>query len=268
MAEIAGTIIADARFDSAGLKEEAVKNVQELIAKELELLPDLVPLPAKDVRVERRGSDVLLSFSTTYFNQGRGPLELIADPETKGIKADIERDVLQRIYKKDGGYRDNVAGRFLWHQEHLHYHFADFVLYDLEVVDVENPPDLSGVRAKSTFCIRDISLVDESYRIENRREDAKYKICGKEIQGISVGWGDTYFYSYVDQNLNITDLPSGIYSLTFITNPERRFEESNYDNNRSSIVMDLDMANYMVKVLKEEPENLPDVEHVYVEQVF
>lgn len=268
MAEVADTLISKSQFDGDNLREDAVLKVKELVQKEIELLPDLVPLPAKDVQIDRRGADVLLSFSTIYFNQGKGPLELIADPNTKGIRNDIQRDVLQRIYRKDGGYRERVAGTFLWHQEHLHYHFADFVIYDLEAVEVENPPDLSGFRTKSTFCIRDVSRVDENYQIENRREDAKYKICGKEMQGISVGWGDTYFYSYVDQNLNITDLPSGIYRLTFVANPSARFEESNMDNNKSSVLLDLDMKKFTVKVLKEEPESLPSVEHVYEEQVF
>ena len=189
MAEISDMLISRVKeekrdnisnFLNDSFKEEAINEVAALVRKEGELLPDLVPLPAQDVRVDKRGSDILLSFSTTYFNQGKGPLELIADPKTKGIRSDIVRDVLQRIYLIGGGYRDRVSGTFLWHQEHLHYHFDDFVIYDLEAVDVKNPPDLSGVRTKSTFCIRDISLVDKNYAIENRANDAKYKICGKE----------------------------------------------------------------------------------------
>jgi len=268
MAEIADMLVSKTEFSETGLKEEAVLKTVELVRRDVELLPDLVPLPAKDVRIDRRGSDTLLSFSTTYYNQGKGPLELIADPATKGIRSDIARDVLQRIYRVDGGHRDRVAGNFLWHQEHLHYHFADFVIYDLEAVDVKNPPDLSGVRTKSTFCIRDVSLVDKNFSIENRVEKAKYLICGKELQGISVGWGDTYFYNYVDQNLNITDLPSGTYRLSFIANPSQKFEESSYDNNKSSVLFELDMQNFKVKILEETPKDLPAVEHIYEEQVF
>jgi len=268
IAEIADALISRTEFSEEKLKKDAVDEVAILVRKEVELLPDLVPPPAKDVRIDRRGEDALLSFSTTYFNQGLGPLELIADRETKGIRSDIERNVLQRIYRTDGGYRDKVAGKFLWHQQHLHYHFADFVIYDLEVVDVKNPPDLSGVRSKSTFCIRDVSLVDKNFPIENRAEKAKYLICGKEMQGISVGWGDTYFYNYVDQNLNITDLPSGIYRLSFIANPDGRFEESRVDNNKSSVLLDIDMKGFTVKIIDEDPEGLPAVEHIYEEQVF
>ena len=268
MAEIAEMLISQQGTIGGKLKEEAVLNVKAFVDRELDLLPDLIPLPAQDVHIDIRGNSTLLFFSTTYFNKGRGPLELIADPVTKGIRSDIERNVLQRIYREDGSLRDKIAGTFLWHQQHLHYHFADFVVYDLEAVNAPHAPDLSGVRSKSTFCIRDVSLVDKNYSIEHRAEKAKYLICGKEKQGISVGWGDTYFYSYVDQNLNISDLPSGTYRLSFIANPDRKFEESDYANNTSSVLLELDMSKKTAKVVEEIPNNLPKVEHIYEEQVF
>src|SRR3989344_8450394 len=158
-----------------------------------DLLPDLVPLPPQDVKIQVRDDGaVMLLFSTTYYNQGRGPVELRADPRTKGVRADIERDILQRIYRKDESYREKTVGHFMWHQEHQHYHFADFVTYDLEAVDAPNHPDLSGVRSKSTFCLRDVSRVE--MELPYRAEEAAYWVCYKEIQGVSVGWGDTYFY--------------------------------------------------------------------------
>lgn len=249
------------------IDENVANAAAKLVQNEVELLPDLVPFPAKDIVLEKGDGAVYLRFSTIYFNQGKGPLELRADPATRGVKSDIERDVLQRIYRKDGSWRDRAAGTFLWHQPHLHYHFADFVVYDLEAVDVkEEAPDLSGVRQKSTFCVRDISRVE--MELEHRARDAAYKICGKELQGISVGWGDTYFFSYPDQLLNVVDLPSGIYRLMFIVNPSGRFEELKTDNNRSSVLLSLDMKNLNVKVLEEEPKNMPKLEHVYPEQEF
>lgn len=256
-----------AAFVEEHISESAAGAAAKLVQNEVELLPDLVPFPAKDVVLEKGDGKVYLRFSTIYFNQGKGPLELRADLATRGVKNDIERDVLQRIYRKDGSWRERPAGTFLWHQLHLHYHFADFVVYDLEAVDVkEEAPDLSGVRQKSTFCVRDISRVE--MELEHRARDAAYKICGKELQGISVGWGDTYFFSYPDQLLNVVDLPSGTYRLTFIVNPSGRFEELNADNNRSSVLLSLDMKNYKAKVLEEEPKNMPTLEHVYPEQEF
>jgi len=254
-------------FLNAFFDDEIVENTRKFIDRELSLLPDIVPLPPKDLVLEKNGDNIFLRFSTTYFNKGKGPLEFIADKKTAGQRRDLERNVFQRIYKNDGGFRDRMSGTFLWHQEHLHYHFSDFVTYDLEAVEVpEVSPDLSGIKQKSTFCIRDISKVKA--KIENSKEKAKYLICGKEIQGISVGWGDTYFYNYPDQILNVVDLPSGTYKLTFHVNPKNIFDEENHDNNISSAVFKLDMDSLKVELIDENPKNLPSVEHIHINQKF
>lgn len=231
-----------------------------------DLLPDLLPLPPRDLKVEKVGSQVLLYFSTTYYNQGRGTMELRADPATAGIRADIERDVLQRIYRADGTHRQKPVGTFLWHQEHLHYHFTDFITYDLEPVEAPPGGDLSGNLVKSTFCLRDVSRVF----LDNASSspDATYEICGKELQGVSVGWGDTYYWNYPDQALDITELASGTYRLTFIANPAQRLEEVRYDNNRSSTLFRLNMEALTIEVLEEVPNKTPEIEHVYLDDPF
>ena len=275
LAEISGILISHLKSEeetsrgylSANINKDAVSGMVQFVKSEKELLPDIVPVPARDIKIDRIADGrVLLSFTTMYYNKGRGPLELIADPKTKGIRDDIERDVFQRIYNIDGSYRDKLVGNFFWHQPHLHYHYEDFITYDLEAVDARDHPDLSGVKVKSTFCVRDVSLV--KIEVENRPEDAQYLICGKELQGISVGWADTYFYNYPDQNLNISDLSSGIYRLSFFVNPDNRFDEINYINNISSVVIKINMEKLEVEILSEEPENSPDVDHIYPEQVF
>lgn len=232
-----------------------------------DLLPDLLPLPARDLRLEKTNDGrTLMHFSTTYYNQGRGTLELRADPKTAGIRADLERDVLQRIYTKDGKYRDIVVGNFLWHQEHLHYHYTDFITYDLEAINAPESPDLSGILVKSTFCLRDVSRVYVD--VPNIPKEAGYQICGKERQGVSVGWGDTYHHDYPAQNLDITSLKSGTYKLTFNANPKLRLEEIRYDNNVSSIIFTLDMENMKVEVLSETPSQTPTIEHIHLDEPF
>ncbi|MBP9756992.1 MAG: hypothetical protein KBD06_00145 [Candidatus Pacebacteria bacterium] len=253
--------------------ERPVPTYEQVVEKEVlmsnpdELLPDLVPMPATDLKIaEAENGDLRLLFSTTYLNQGRGTLELRADPKTAGVRADIDRDVLQRIYFKDGGSRDKVVGNFLWHQTHLHYHYQDFIVYDLAVEGGENLEDLSGILQKSTFCLRDISRILSP--VEGKKEEATYKICGKELQGVSVGWGDTYYFDYPDQALNIESLPSGTYRLTFIANPERRLDELAYSNNTSYVIFNYDREKRTVEVTKEFPENLPEIEHVHLDDPF
>lgn len=244
------------------------REAHDVLAKRAtgDLLPDLVPLPPQDVALENRDGVLALVFSTTYYNQGDGNLELVPDAATRGIRADIERDVSQRIYRDDNTHRDKLVGTFLWHQEHLHYHYSDFVTYDLEAVDAPGHPDLEGVRMKATFCLRDVSIVDID--LPTSKDDANYRICGKELQGVTVGWGDTYFYYYPDQALNVSDLPSGTYRLSFHVNPDDRLDELRYGNNVASAVIKLDTENETVEVVETTPASYPSIEHIYVDQEF
>lgn len=245
---------------------ESPSNETIIVKNDPRLLPDLVPYPAQDLEIEKNNDGTHLLFTTMFYNRGSGPLELVADPKTMGIQEDIERDVLQRIYNIDGTYTDKLVGTFLWHQPHLHYHYKDFVIYDLEPIDAPGSTDLEGYRVKSTFCIRDVSKLDGIF--QNGLEEAKYLICGKELQGISVGWADTYFNTYPDQRLNITDLPSGTYRLSFIVNPENILEESSLDNNVSSVEFEYNKRAGNIEILKESPGNLPAFEHIHIEQIF
>lgn len=243
---------------------EAAK-VNQFVEKQMELLPDLVPIPARDMFVERTATTTLLRFSTIYYNMGDGPVELRADPKNIELRKDVERDVMQRIYRSDGKYREKLVGTFLWHQAHLHYHYADFIVYDLEAVDAPGAPDLSGVKVKSTFCLRDVSRVE--MQLDNRPPDAVYKICGKRLQGVSVGWADTYFNTYPDQALNISELPSGTYRLSFKVNPSEYIDEKNYANNLATSLFKYDAKTGKIKVLEESPQNAPEVKHIYKDPV-
>lgn len=240
--------------------EEVQDHVQEFLRGEIELLPDIIPLPPQDVTFKRSNGKDLLAFTTVYYNLGKGPLELAADETTAGISEDIERIIYQRIYKTDGSYRKRPAGIFLWHEEHLHYHFADFAEYRLEATDAPSEEVLFS--QKSTFCVRDVSKV-VSYGVTD--SPANYKICGKERQGVSVGWGDTYFHTYADQSLDVSALPSGRYTLSFIVNPRERFEEISRDNNVSYAVIDIDKESQTAEVVSFFPETTPTIEHVYVD---
>lgn len=234
------------------------------IRNETELLPDLVPLPPQDVGIVDEGDRKLLVFSTIYYNQGKGNLELRADPSTIGTLGDFEREVYQRIYRENDTYRERSSGTFEWHQEHLHYHFADFIEYKLEALDGTSAVVSEGLAEKSTFCIRDISRVYIDGVTAST--SAAYRICGRERQGVTVGWGDAYFSTYPDQNLDITDLPSGRYRLTFTANPEDRFDESDKSNNISSAVIEYDTDAGTVTVLETTPSELPEFEHIHIEQ--
>ncbi len=55
--------------------------------------------------------------------------------------------------------------------------------------------------------------------------------------GISVGQGDDYKYNVEFQWLDITRVPSGVYDVVTVANPDRVLIEKNYDNNASSMAI-------------------------------
>ena len=227
----------------------AMDEISKLLNGEMELLPDIVALPPSDVTLKTENGRTYLLFTTAYWNKGRGPLEIVADPATKGIKADIVRKVFQRIYRLDGDYRERLSGSFLWHQPHLHYHFADFALYTLTAVDPATKSFKTVGQAKSTFCIRDSEPID--FSSPGAGKTPSYTICGKERQGISAGWADAYYYNYVDQRFDVTGAPQGQYLLTITINPEDRFEEVTKDNDKAEVLLLLNVKDNFVEVLEE-----------------
>jgi hypothetical protein len=237
------------------------KNIKQLVDSALELLPDLVPYPPQSVSLKYEGGKVFLVFDTTYYNRGRGNLELFADPKTSGIEEDIVRTVYQRIYRTNGTVRLRPAGSFQWHEEHLHFHFADFIEYRLEAKESARFANAPLFFGKSTFCIRDVSRIG---RAESEAlKPATYLRCGRELQGVSVGWGDTYFFTYAGQRIDITNYSSGMYTLTFIVNPEDRFDEITTDNNESSVIMDINKERGTIVVLESFPKDVPGIEHIH-----
>jgi hypothetical protein len=59
----------------------------------------------------------------------------------------------------------------------------------------------------------------------------KYGGCDQQLQGLSVGWGDTYKSHLDGQALDVSGVPDGFYALTSTVNPNAVIFEENYSNN-------------------------------------
>ena len=208
-----------------------------------DLNPNLEALPAKDLRLETASDGTTyLRFSTTSWNSGEGPLELVA--------GEIDREngkqrVYQRIYADDGSNWDVLAGSFEWHEAHSHFHFEGYALYTLQPVDASGASQRSG--SKMTFCVMDTDRIN--HRLPGAPKRAVYTICGKDIQGMSVGWGDTYKYYLAGQEIDVTGLPAGEYDLTIEIDPKGHLVETNDADNTSTVRIRLDVSQGTVEVL-------------------
>jgi len=191
------------------------------------LLPNLTPWPAFDISAGLNSEgDPELRFAFLSWNNGAGPLELIAGEVAQG-----RQSVYQRIYNDDASYTDVLAGDFVWHQGHEHFHFEDYALYVLPAV-IGNSQRTS---TKTSFCLMDSHQVNSS--IPGSPNQAGYDSCGNFFQGISVGWGDKYGSGLIGQEISLSNLQDGDYRLMTTVDPENRIVESDDNDNESCVLL-------------------------------
>lgn len=201
------------------------------------LPPNLTPLPASDISLVANVSGTsTLRFATTSWNNGTGPLEIVAgDVDTGSGK----QKVYQRIYLDDGTSFLNYAGSFTYHPEHHHIHFDDYALYTLQPLNAPGGSLRTG--AKTTFCIIDTTKIDTT--LPGAPKQPVYTTCGDVMQGMSVGWGDTYGSYLPGQEIDFTDDADGIYQLKIEVDPKKLLIESNESDNVSCVLLDIQKPN-------------------------
>ena len=209
-----------------------------------ELKPNIEAFPARDIIVSPNGTGgVELRFSTLTWNSGDGPIELIAG-ETG---SENRQNIYQRVHLEDGSFYDRLAGTFVWHPSHAHFHFDDYAIYTLQPVDA--PGGSARSSSKTTFCIMDTDLINR--RLPNAPKRAVFDQCGNVIQGMSVGWGDEYGWHLPGQEIDLTGLPDGDYSLTIEADPLNRLVETNDADNTSCVLLRISVTNMTVDVLND-----------------
>ena len=173
---------------------------------------------------------------------GDGPLDLHAGETDTGSS---RQNVYQRVYLSNGGFDDRLAGTFVWHPLHNHFHFEDYAIYTLQPVNA--PGGSQRIGSKTTFCIIDTTPVNTS--LPGAPPTPVYTTCGPAIQGMSVGWGDTYGRQLPGQLVDFTGNPSGDYKLTIEIDPKKRLIETNDGDNISCVLLRINAVDKTVTVL-------------------
>lgn len=195
--------------------------------------PNLIPLGAFNTTLATDGGGrSTLRFSTTTWNKGTGPLELAAgEVETGSGKL----RVYQVVYLGNGGSNLHFAGAFEYHPAHDHMHFNDYALYTLQPVNAPGGSARTG--AKTTFCVMDTTSINT--QLPGAPGQAFYSRCGRDLQGMSVGWGDTYGAHLAGQEIDFSGNADGIYQLTIEVDPKKVLVESNENDNRSCVLLNI-----------------------------
>jgi lysyl oxidase len=205
------------------------------------LLPNLRAFPASNLSVvdDVRTGLPELRFATTSWNSGSGPLELRAgDAPTDGSGL---QEVFQIVYDSQGGTSSRSAGFFTYDGDHQHFHFDDYALYSLQPVGGSGV----GTSSKRTFCIMDTSKVDG--RLAGAPRKAVYSFCNAVVQGMSVGWGDTYGANLPGQSIDLTGFADGLYELTITVDPLGLLQESSDSDNSACSRLQISVTNHSVQ---------------------
>ena len=209
------------------------------------LYPDLETLPPRDLRLDRTdvspdSSTVLhnvLRFSNTTWNNGEGRAEIRAqiDPTSQ------EGPAVERVYDTDGNFAEYPVGRIYYHAAHDHYHYDNWGEYQLWTRSNYDTWIASGrslgaaykIGTKTTSCVMDVELVKTLPATPYPRTFPGTG-CGSPnaqgviVEGLSVGWGDLYPSSRVEQwiDLDQETLPDGDYVLRSVADPDNHVYES------------------------------------------
>jgi Lysyl oxidase len=209
-----------------------------------ELLPDLDQALPTEVAIVQEGDTYRLVFASAVDNVGRGPLLV------EGERPDRSRRVMQvrqLVRSSDGSTRARpVEGeiRYVRSETHAHWHLLDFERYELRAA---RSGELVEPDAKTGFCLGDRYETNEDARLEGEPEEAVWtKECGRRrpglltvSEGISPGYGDDYVPAREGQFLDVTSVPPGRYLLVHRANPDSALEESDYENNAASLLIQL-----------------------------
>ncbi|QDT13194.1 DUF4347 domain-containing protein [Planctomycetes bacterium K23_9] len=218
-----------------GSDTSAVVTIADNDSTVADYLPDMLPIASTllqnlSIDTSEIPGRELLRFSTEVANGGDGPLEIWG-----GSVSGNSQQVFQRVYQADGGFRDQLAGEFVYHPGHGHIHFEGFATYDLILTDTSGNVVASG--GKTSFCLINIrqplpDATANAGQVHGRGGDS----CGN-VQGISTGYSDVYSASLDDQWIDVTDVADGQYYLEITTDPENNIQETDETNNTARVLI-------------------------------
>lgn len=211
-----------------------------LVARRDPLLPDLAMGPIQDIAVaSTQSGEQRLRFAATIVNIGEGPLLVRAQRPWLGGQ---EWSVDQWVEERGGGYSETRTAASLVYggDGHNHWHVRQVEVHQIEALD----GTVLGRLVKQGFCFFDT----DPYRpdLPGAPEHSVWGAGGcasildtRVRMGLSVGWGDTYPWHLIDERIDVSGLPDGVYRLREIADPNNDFEESNEANNETWVDIQL-----------------------------
>jgi hypothetical protein len=207
------------------------------------LAPDLAPLRAADIYVQRTAAGRRLRFESSLANLGPGPLEVRPNrnrPCPRGQQHSTQllfkdaNDDATFTARRDTAVTRRSAGCMVFHPKHDHWHFNASARYRLlDPRAEEEQRVVVSSRRKVSFCLRDSARVPRSYGMWDYAQSF-FHCTAKSPQGISVGWMDTYQSFLAGQTLPLPEgTEDGLYCLSTVVDPLDQVVEADDENNSS-----------------------------------
>jgi hypothetical protein len=212
--------------------------------------PNLQTVPPADLEiVVTPNGNRQLRLTNEVSNLGSGPIEL--KPRKRDCDHDgspkNDRTAFQRIYEDSNSNdvfdRDvdttwvlHKVGCFTFIPVHGHWHFDDYASYQL----FDLTGELVKEHSKVGFCLVDSEHVSDGTLPGDPGPDGYYgsvvSVCGNlQIQGVSVGWADSYLSGLPGQFIGIGGVADGNYCLVSTADPDNQIKETDETDNEARL---------------------------------
>jgi hypothetical protein len=200
-----------------------------------ELLPDFDQRTPESLQIAGGPGRWLLGFTSLVDNIGTGPSEIV------GVRppGSSRMNATQRVRLANGKVR-TYSGvgqiRYTNSPPHHHWHLMRFDAFELRTPDGE----LLVRDRKSGFCLADHWGAAPGNWPGRRPHylgdcDQFQPTATHVLMGTTPGYTDRYPAFFHGQNIEITDVPNGIYTLAHRVNESMLLRELRYDNNAASV---------------------------------
>jgi hypothetical protein len=204
-------------------------------ARARELLPDFDQRAPTDLTIAGSPGRWLLGFTSLVDNIGVGPAQLVG-ARAPSVKRMTGTQVVRLANGKSRTYRDVAQFRYTNSPPHHHWHLMRFDSFELRSLDGH-----TLVRdRKSGFCLADHWGAAPG-RWPGRRPHF-LSDCGqyrpeatRVVMGTTPGYTDRYPAFFHGQNVDVTNVPPGVYDLTHRVNASMQLRELRYDNDAASV---------------------------------
>jgi hypothetical protein len=201
--------------------------------------PDLsVIIPVGRMSIVGTGSSRMFQYTHDTFNGGSGPL--VIQPEYNAASGNYLGT--QYVYTFSGGtwtltQRLPVAGAFVFHAAHGHFHYP-FVTFGLYAVAADGGPGaLVVISEKNGFCIADSFIYAPN--LPNAGALGNLGSCSDplSLRGLDIGAVDEYDRTDPGQSISLANVPDGTYWLRAIVDPDNFLFESDKANNETDVLI-------------------------------